>query len=289
VTEPDVVGREEVIAVGQLGDQLAEHERARGETVQKDDRRAVAVPRFPVEELETFHGRSAVARCERWQCVLLMVARRSNEFGEWLFSAWPGTTENLHSLPPKSLQMSDEQARAAALDAADRLFYEPGIRAVRMEELRDQSGVSLKRLYKLFPNKDRLAEEALRRREAAFVAALRAYTETRRSPRARVLSLFDFLAEWFAEPEFRGCAFINAFGEMSSTSPCVLAAAQSQKRSLRTLVGELIKPAGGPAALADQVTMLFNGAIVSASMLGDEGAARHAKQAARALLDSQGL
>ena len=38
--------------------------------------------------------------------------------------------------------MTDEQARAAALDAADRLFYERGIRAVRMEEVRDQSGVS---------------------------------------------------------------------------------------------------------------------------------------------------
>jgi AcrR family transcriptional regulator len=185
--------------------------------------------------------------------------------------------------------MTDEQARAAALDAADRLFYERGIRAVRMEDVRDQSGVSLKRLYKLFPHKDRLAEEALRRRDAAFITALRAYAETRRTPRARVLSLFDFLAEWFAEPDFRGCPFINAFGEMSSTSASVPAAAQSQKRALRALIGELIKPAGGSAALADQLGMLFNGAIVSASMLGDNRAASHAKQAAKTLLDSSGL
>jgi AcrR family transcriptional regulator len=181
--------------------------------------------------------------------------------------------------------MTDEQARDAALDVADRLFYERGIRSVRMEEVRDASGVSLKRLYKLFPTKEQLAEEALRRRESAFVSALRAYVQRRRTPRGRVLALFDYLADWFAEPDFRGCAFINAFGEMSASSPCVLDAVQSQKRSLRELVGSLVRAAGGTDALGDQVTMLFNGATVSAAMLGDRVAAARAKQAVRLLLE----
>jgi len=185
--------------------------------------------------------------------------------------------------------MTDEQARDAALDAADRLFYERGIRSVRMEEVRNESGVSLKRLYKLFPTKEQLAEQALRRRDAAFVASLRARVQPRRAPRDRVLALFDYLADWFEEPDFRGCAFINAFGEMSSASPCVLAAVQAQKRSLRELVGSLVCDAGGTPALADQVTMLFNGATVSAAMLGDRRAAPRAKQAVRTLLDERGL
>jgi AcrR family transcriptional regulator len=184
--------------------------------------------------------------------------------------------------------MTDAQAREAALEAADRLFYERGIRSVRMEEVRDTAGVSLKRLYKLFPTKDRLAEEALRRREAAFVSDLRAYVQTRRTPCGRVLALFDYLADWFGEPDFRGCAFINAFGEMSATSPCVLAAVQSQKRSLRALVGSLVREAGGTDALADQLTMLFNGATVSAAVLGDREAAARAKQAVRLLFEQTG-
>ena len=40
------------------------------------------------------------------------------------------------------------------VEAADRLFYEHGIRAVGMAQIRDASGVSLKRLYQLFPAKD---------------------------------------------------------------------------------------------------------------------------------------
>jgi AcrR family transcriptional regulator len=181
--------------------------------------------------------------------------------------------------------MTDAQARESALEAADRLFYERGIRSVRMEEVRDASGVSLKRLYKLFPTKDRLAGEALLRRESAFISTLRAYVRTRRTARGRVLALFDYLADWSQEPDFRGCPFINAFGEMSASSACVLAAVQSQKRSLRELVGSLVRAAGGADALADQVTMLFNGATVSAAILGDHDAPARAKQAVRLLLE----
>lgn len=180
--------------------------------------------------------------------------------------------------------MTDDQAREAALEAADRLFYERGIRPVRMEDVRDASGVSLKRLYKLFPTKDRLADEALRRRESAFLAQLREYVELQATPTERVLALFDYLADWFGDVDFRGCAFINAFGEMSSTSPRVADAVQSQKRSLRSLIASLVQSAGGTEALADQLTMLFNGATVSAAILGDRTAAARAQDAARRLI-----
>jgi AcrR family transcriptional regulator len=180
--------------------------------------------------------------------------------------------------------MTDDEARQAALAAADRLFYERGIRAVRMEEVRDASGVSLKRLYALFPTKDDLAAQVLHRREAEFLTALRRHVERRRTPGDRVLALFDYLAAWFGEDGFRGCAFINAFGELGATSDSVRHAAESQKHALRRLIGELVAAAGGTAKQADQVTMLFNGATVSAAMLGDPRAARPAKDAVRTLL-----
>lgn len=189
----------------------------------------------------------------------------------------------------RTSMLTDDQARDAALATADRLFYERGIRPVRMEDVRDGSGVSLKRLYKLFPNKDQLAAETLRRRELDFIGALRSYVESRRAPSDRVLAIFDFLDSWFREPDFRGCAFINSFGEMASSSQCVLAATQSQKRCLRELVRELVHAAGGTPALADQITMLIHGATVSAAMLEDSGAAREAQSAARALLESAGV
>ena len=89
--------------------------------------------------------------------------------------------------------MDDETARALVLDAADRLFYEHGIRAVGMDQVRDDSGVSLKRLYKMFPAKEHLAEAVLRRRDQSFQRALAEHVATLPDPRARLLSVFDFL------------------------------------------------------------------------------------------------
>ena len=84
------------------------------------------------------------------------------------------------------VRMDDETAQRRVLEASDRLFYEHGIRAVSMDAIRDASGVSLKRLYRLYPAKDRLAEATLRRRAAAFRTALDEYTAGRGSPRERM-------------------------------------------------------------------------------------------------------
>ena len=87
-----------------------------------------------------------------------------------------------------------------------------------MDEIRDASGLSLKRIYQYFPSKDRLAEAYLARRDEHWMAALARRVERSRDPRQRVLAVFAFLGEWFATPDFRGCAFINAFGELGSGS-----------------------------------------------------------------------
>ena len=55
--------------------------------------------------------------------------------------------------------MDRETAEAHALDAAEELFYSRGIQAVGMDDIRNASGVSLKRLYQLFPAKEQLVTD----------------------------------------------------------------------------------------------------------------------------------
>src|SRR5438105_14742588 len=55
-------------------------------------------------------------------------------------------------MSPAAAMAGDEAARAIR-DAADTLFYEQGIAGVRMAEIRDAAGVSLRRLYALHPSK----------------------------------------------------------------------------------------------------------------------------------------
>lgn len=100
--------------------------------------------------------------------------------------------------------MDDEEARTRLLDAAEELFYRHGIQAVGMDRIRTASGVPLKRLYRLFPAKESLVTAYLERRDRRWLTSLRTAALTPTEPRARVLAVFDWLADWFTEPDFRG-------------------------------------------------------------------------------------
>jgi AcrR family transcriptional regulator len=183
--------------------------------------------------------------------------------------------------------MDDDTARSQVLDAADQLFNDHGVRAVGMDRIRDASGVSLKRLYRLFPAKEQLVEAMLRRRDREFQQALTARIADLPTAREQLLAVFDFLYDWFREPDYRGCPFINAFAEMSATSRDITTAVEDQKHALKALLSRLAAAAGGPPALAEQLFVLANGAMVAAAILHSPEPARQAKQAAALLLDAE--
>lgn len=182
--------------------------------------------------------------------------------------------------------MNDDQARERLLAAAGQLFYTRGITAVGMDDIREASGLSLKRIYQHFPSKDQLAEAYLARRDEHWLAALARRVNRCRDPRQRLLAVFAFLGEWFATPDFSGCAFINAFGELGSGSPATAQLTRQHKQRLRDYLTGLARDAGAarPAALAAQLLMLMDGAIVSAATGTNIRAAADARAAAGTLL-----
>jgi AcrR family transcriptional regulator len=182
--------------------------------------------------------------------------------------------------------MNDLQTRDHLLATAAGLFYERGIQAVSIDEITAASGTSLRRLYQCYPSKEHLVEAYLERRDRIWQASLESYVDRHADPRQRVLAVFGFLAEWFAEPGFRGCAFINAFGELSSGSRTVSRLTRDHKARLRRYLTGLAVAAGAtaPQVLAGQLLILVDGAIVSAATGASLHAAAHARDAARALL-----
>lgn len=177
-------------------------------------------------------------------------------------------------------------ARARALDAADELFYRRGVTSVGMDDIRTASGVSLKRLYQLFPAKERLVEAYLERRDARWRGRLAAYVARRDDPRERILAVFDWLRGWFGEDGFRGCAWINAYGELGATSEAVTRQVRAHKRAFREYLAELVGQAGLAPELAGQLFLLAEGAMVTAGVTGSAEPAEEAREAARALVGS---
>lgn len=180
--------------------------------------------------------------------------------------------------------MDGATAREQALDAAEMLFYGRGVQSVGMDEVRAASGVSLKRLYQLFPAKEVLVEAYLERRDLRWRGRLAEFVARREEPRERILAVFDWLEEWFAEPDFRGCAWINAYGELGATSERVADRVRAHKRAFREYLGALVAEAGLPGALAGPLFLLAEGAMVTAGIEGATAPAAQAREAARLLL-----
>ncbi|MFH8409879.1 TetR/AcrR family transcriptional regulator [Streptomyces sp. NPDC018019] len=182
------------------------------------------------------------------------------------------------------------EARVRLLDAAGELFYARGVQAVGMDEIRAASGVSLKRLYQAFPSKHELVEAYLRHRDEHWRAALAEYVDVHAAtPEDAPAAVFDWLHTWFTGPGFRGCAFINAFGELGAVSENVARAARDHKEAVHAYLTGLVRklPADDPVTLAGQLALLLDGAITTATIGGDPDAALRAREAAVTLVAAQ--
>ncbi|WP_032401467.1 TetR/AcrR family transcriptional regulator [Rhodococcoides fascians] len=181
---------------------------------------------------------------------------------------------------------STEIGRAQVVNAADELFYARGIQAVGMDELRAKAGISLKRLYTLFPSKTAIVAEVLRGRTQQWTDGIHAEAALHGSPREKLLSIFDFLDHWFRQDDFRGCAFINSFGELGATMPEVADAAHQHKKRFIEYVTRLAVEAGCEPTVGLQIALLAEGAQTTAAITELAESASAAKAAAGVLLDS---
>jgi AcrR family transcriptional regulator len=181
-----------------------------------------------------------------------------------------------------------DDERVLLLDAAERLFYGRGVQAVGIDDIRGEAGVSLKRLYQLFPSKDHLVVAFLERRDARWRGRLAEFVETRArggaAPPERILAVFDWLGEWFAEPGFRGCAWVNSSGELGGVSDAVAGLARAHKAACRRYLAGLVADAGLRPHLTDELLLLAEGAMVTAGIFRTTEPAAHARRAAETLM-----
>jgi AcrR family transcriptional regulator len=177
-------------------------------------------------------------------------------------------------------------ARERLLDAADRLFYSEGVHAVGIDRVLDQSGVAKGSLYYNFGGKDDLVRTYLQNRHAKWAARIDEELATAATPAGRILAIFDALGALFAQPDFRGCAFINAVAEAPPGSAEELAA-KDFRIWLHELFAGLVAEAGYRDAgqLTAQLVLLYDGANISAQMDHNPAAAGTARDAAAGLLN----
>ncbi|MFC7299092.1 TetR/AcrR family transcriptional regulator [Herminiimonas aquatilis] len=178
------------------------------------------------------------------------------------------------------------ETMAKLLAATERLIYAGGICATGMDAIVKASGVARKTIYRYFATKDELVAAALSKRDEHWMRWFIATSNKADTPEERLLATFDALEEWFFTPDFRGCAFINAAGEIGDASTSIRAVAKEHKIKLRNFLRELAEEYGAenPDELAMEFLILIDGAITVALVMGNKEAVRDAKKLARKLL-----
>jgi AcrR family transcriptional regulator len=170
------------------------------------------------------------------------------------------------------------------LETADRLFYLRGIRAVGVDTIAAEIGISKRTLYNHFPSKDALISAYLERRFNQPPAS-------DRPPAEQILATFDSLERRFASKNFRGCPFVNAVAELGTEDRAVKKIAVAFKESRRLWFRGLLMQldVADADALATQLTLLVDGSISQDLVRDDPSMARAAKEAARVLLANAGV
>ena len=174
--------------------------------------------------------------------------------------------------------------KARILETADRLFYLQGIRAVGVDTIAAETGISKRTLYNHFPSKDELISAYLQRRFTHAPAS-------DKPPVEQILATFDRLERGFASKGFRGCPFVNAVAELGAEDRPVKKIAIAFKESRRLWFRDLLVQLGvaDPEGLATQLTLLVDGSIAQDLVRDDPSMARAAKDAARVLLRNAGV
>src|SRR5256885_9940528 len=93
------------------------------------------------------------------------------------------------------------------LETADRLFYLQGIRAIGVDTIAAEVGISKRTLYNHFPSKDALISAYLGRR---FVQP----APSDKPPAEQILGTFDRLERGIARRGFSSCQFVNYIAEL---------------------------------------------------------------------------
>ena len=177
--------------------------------------------------------------------------------------------------------------RDQLIDTALRLFAKNGYHATGIDTILAEAGVAKMTLYHHFKSKDDLILAALRRRDEEWRAWFQRQVEERAStPARRLVALFDVLEDWFAQKQYHGCSFSRAASEYRDPRHAVHELAAEHKRILHHYIRDLAADAGAkePSALADQLSLLIDGALINMEIFCKPQVAKTARKVAEKLV-----
>lgn len=174
-------------------------------------------------------------------------------------------------------------------DTAKDLFYRRGVRAVGVDEIVCEAGVTKPSLYRAFKSKDDLVAACLRDsaregREAIQTAIAAAGPD----PRKRLAALLKHYSDKLHCPEFRGCLMSNVAVELAEPGHPGRAVVEECKTEMQATLVALAKDlkVADPDRLADGLVLIIEGAIATHHVFGSQGPAHSMIATCDAIIDA---
>lgn len=182
--------------------------------------------------------------------------------------------------------------RARIQRTAEEAFYSRGVNAVGIADLAAAANASKLSIYRHFGSKTGLVRAIARDRSRRAIAWLRDGTAGYAPGLPRITAIFALLGEWFTDEGFAGCGVVNATMDTRAEPDGVRAVATQHLDGylgiLRENLGHEV-PAARVDALARQILLLLEGAILTAALTGDARQAKLAGDAATTIVEAARL
>lgn len=184
--------------------------------------------------------------------------------------------------------MAENNTKTQIIDAANRLFYQEGIRAVSVDAVAEAAGVTKKTLYYHFKSKDELVTSYLESRDHPNLALFsKWFDDANGDVTDKTAEIFLKVAQNARHPKWKGCGFIRTVAELANMPghPAVLVGA-NHKKKFEAWLSEQYQSAGHcrPERLARSIVLLMEGAFSAMLIHRDATYAEHAAETARDLV-----
>lgn len=169
------------------------------------------------------------------------------------------------------MRIADAAAKDRVLDAAARLFYAEGIRAIGLQRVIEECGCGKNLLYTHFPSKDALVAAYLERMRETWDATLqRELALDDGDPKSQLIGVVRAVGRDIGTPGYCGCAFLNAAAEFPDAGHTVHALCTAHVTNIAAVLRKLATDAGlrDPQAVTDRLMLVINGLRASGAALG---------------------
>jgi AcrR family transcriptional regulator len=179
--------------------------------------------------------------------------------------------------------------REKLIEAGHEIFYREGFLAVGLDRLLNEVGCSKQTFYNHFESKDDLIVAVIDEHHRWWSCELRDRIQRAAGPdpRGQIMAMFDVMHEIIHDPQYHGCIFINAAVEFPQPHHPAHRSARQAKADGIALLVDLAERAGAadPLALAQEIDLIIEGALITHQVAPDSDACAIARRAAETLIE----